>query len=259
MVDKLPFLSTKETSSVTFSGEFAKFNPGHPKALNFAGSEGGASYVDDFEGSRSIIDLKGAAVWQISGTPQLFPEAQLTNDLSYGFNRAKLSFFNIDPIFYSRSNNLTPSNIQNNKAELSNHYVREVLETEVFPFKQPPTGSVFNISTLNLAYYPTLRGPYNYTTTGVNSNGTLANPRSRWGGMMRRIETTDFEALNIEFIEFWLLDPFIKNDLQGGDFYINLGNISEDILKDGRKSLENGLPVDNDPTKVDETVWGRVP
>lgn len=260
MVDKLPFLSTKETSSVSFSGEFAKFNPGHPKALDFAGSEGGASYVDDFEGSRSIIDLKGASVWTISGTPQLFPESQLTNDLSYGFNRAKLSFFNIDPIFYSRTNNLTPSNIQNNKVELSNHYVREVLETEVFPFKQTPTGSVFNVSTLNLAYYPMLRGPYNYTTTGLNSNGTLTNPRSRWGGMMRRIETTDFEALNIEFIEFWLLDPFIYNpNAQGGDFYINLGNISEDILKDGRKGLENGLPADGDPTKVDETVWGRVP
>jgi cell surface protein SprA len=88
----------------------------------------------------------------------------------------------------------------------------------------------------------------------------LANPRSRWGGMMRRIETTDFEALNIEFIEFWVLDPFLYNrNSQGGDFYINLGNISEDILKDGRKSLENGLPVDGDPTKFDETVWGRVP
>ncbi|RKD20380.1 cell surface protein SprA [Pelobium manganitolerans] len=260
MVDKLPFLSTKETSSITFNGEFAKFNPGHPKALDFAGNSGGTSYLDDFEGSRSVIDLKSSQVWQISGTPQLFPESALSNDLAYGFNRAKLAFYNIDPIFYSRSSQFTPSNIRNNKTELSNHYVREVLETEVFPYKQVATGTLLSLSTLNLAYYPMLRGPYNFTTTGLNTNGTLGNPRSRWGGIFRKIETNDFEALNIEFIEFWVLDPYIyKPNSAGGDLYFNIGNISEDILKDGRKSLENGLPADGDPDKTDETVWGRVP
>ncbi|MFC5283708.1 cell surface protein SprA [Pedobacter alpinus] len=260
LVDKIPFISTKETSSITFNGEFAGFKPGHPKALDFAGNTGGTSYLDDFEGTRSIIDLKSSSVWQISGTPQLFPESQLSNDLSYGFNRAKLAFFNIDPIFYSRSNSFTPDNIRNNKVELSKHEVREVLETEVFPFKQTATGSLLSLATLNLAYYPTLRGPYNFTTTGLNPNGTLNNPRSRWGGILRKIETNDFEALNIEFIELWVLDPFIdKPNSQGGDLYFNIGNISEDILKDGRKSLENGLPPDADPTKTDETVWGRIP
>lgn len=260
MVDKLPFLSTKETSSITFNGEFAKFNPGHPKALDFAGNSGGTSYLDDFEGSRSVIDLKSSQVWQISGTPQLFPESALSNDLAYGFNRAKLAFYNIDPIFYSRSSQFTPSNIRNNKTELSNHYVREVLETEVFPYKQVATGTLLSLSTLNLAYYPMLRGPYNFTTTGLNTDGTLGNPRSRWGGIFRKIETNDFEALNIEFIEFWVLDPYIyKPNSAGGDLYFNIGNISEDILKDGRKSLENGLPADGDPDKTDETVWGRVP
>ncbi len=260
LVDKIPFISTKAPSTITFSGEYANFNPGHPKALNFAGSENGSSYVDDFEGSRSIIDLKSANNWQLSATPQLFPESQLTNNLSYGFNRAKFAFYNIDPVFYNRSNPATPANIQNNRTELSNHYVREVIEQEVFPFKQTATGSVITLPTLNLAFYPTLRGPYNFTSTGINSNGTFNNPRDRWGGMFRKIETNDFEALNIEFMEFWMLDPFIgKPTASGGDFYINIGNISEDILKDGRKGLENGLPVDGDLTKVDETVWGRVP
>lgn len=260
LVDKIPFISTKETSSITFNGEFASFNPGHPKALNFAGSSGGTSYIDDFEGSRSTIDLKGANTWQISGTPQLFPESQFTNDLAYGFNRAKIAYFNIDPIFYDRTSNFTPANIQNNKAELSNHYVRQVLETEVFPFKQAATGTLLTLPTFNLAYYPSLRGPYNFTSTGLNNDGTLTNPRNRWGGIFRRVETNDFEALNIEFIELWILDPFIyKQNSAGGDLYFNIGNISEDILKDGRKSLENGLPVDGDPSKTDETVWGRIP
>lgn len=259
LVDKLPFLSTKEPSSVTFSGEFANLIPGHPKALNVAGSTNGASYLDDFEGSRSVIDIKSPTGWQVSGTPQLFPEAQDLS-LAYGYNRARLAFYNIDPIFFNRNNTLTPDNIKNNKNEQSNHFVREVIEQEVFPFKQSTTGQPLTLPTFDLAYYPMLRGPYNYTTTGINPNGTLNNPRSRWGGIFRRLESTDFEALNIEFIEMWVMDPFVYEPAAaGGDLYFNLGSISEDILKDGRKSLENGLPGDGDASKTDQTIWGRVP
>ncbi len=258
LVDKIPFISTKAPSSVTFSGEFAKFIAGHPKALNFAGANG-TSYLDDFENSRSIIDIKSASGWQISGTPQLFPESQLVNDLSYGYNRARLAFYNIDPIFYNRSGSGSPP-LANASNELSNHYVRQVFEQEVFPYKQSITGTPLPIPTLDLAYYPNVRGPYNFTTTGLNTDGTLQNPKNRWGGMFRKIDVNDFESLNVEFIEFWVMDPFInKTNSKGGDLYFNLGSISEDILKDGRKSLENGLPVDGDLTKVDETVWGRVP
>lgn len=259
LIDKIPFISTKESSAFTFGGEFAKFNPGHSKALNADGSSGGASYIDDFEGSKSIIDLKSPIPWQISGTPQRFPESQLSNDLAYGYNRAKLSFFTIDPIFYNRSGGYTPSNIANNKKELSNHFVREVLETEVFPFKQIATGSLLTLPTLNMVYYPMLRGPYNYTATGLKTDGTFSNPNNKWGGMFRKIETNDFEALNIEFVEMWMMDPFVYNsNARGGDLYLNLGNISEDILKDGQKSLENALPADGDPAKTDTTAWGRV-
>ncbi|RYF25710.1 MAG: cell surface protein SprA [Flavobacteriales bacterium] len=261
LVDKLPFISTKEKSNITFYGEFAQLIPGHPSALNMGGRKGGASYIDDFEAARSVIDMKSAIAWQISGTPQMFPEAlPATPDLSYGYNRAKIAFYNIDPIFYNRGGTgQVPENLRNNKNELSNHYVREVLETEVFPFKQISTGQAITLQTLDLAYYPTLRGPYNYTKTGFNQDGTLQNPRSRWGGLMRRVDVNDFEAQNIEYIEMWVLDPFMyKPGSQGGDLYFNLGNISEDILKDGRKSIENGLPAGDDASKYDETIWGRV-
>lgn len=260
LVDKLPFLSTKVPSNITFAGEFAQLIPGHPKALNFGGKKGGVSYLDDFEASRSVIDLKSAIAWQLSGTPQLFPEANRIDDLSYGFNRARIAFYNIDPIFYNRNSPEIPSSLRNNVNERSNHYVREIIEQEVFPFKETSTGQSITLPTLDVAFYPTLRGPYNYTTTGFNANGTLTNPRSRWGGLFRRIETTDFQALNIEYIELWVMDPNIyKPNSAGGDLYFNLGNISEDILKDGRKSLENGLPANGDPNAYDETKWGRVP
>lgn len=259
LVDKIPFINTKETSSLNFSGEFAQLVPGHPNALNFAGSKNGTSYLDDFEGSRSVIDIKSAINWQLSGTPQMFAEALSTNDLSYGYNRARLAFYNIDPIFYNRSNTQSPP-LPNARNELSNHYVREILEQEVFPFKQSATGQPLSLPTLDVAYYPNQRGPYNFTTTGLNPDGTLQNPNNRWGGIFRKLESNDFESLNVEFIEFWVLDPFIyKPTASGGDLIFNLGSLSEDILKDGRKSLENGLPADGDLSKVDETVWGRVP
>ncbi|WP_257657384.1 T9SS outer membrane translocon Sov/SprA [Parapedobacter lycopersici] len=257
LVDKIPFIDTREESSISFYGEFAQLLPGHPRALNFAGTRSGITYVDDFENSRSFIDLKGAYNWQLSGTPQLFPESQLIDSLPYGFNRARLAFYNIDPIFY-RNINLTPSNI--NHTELSSHRVREVLEQEVFPYRESTTGLPLFLSTLDLAFYPTIRGPYNYTTTGVNPDGTLTNPRRRWGGMFRKIDAPDFEAQNIEFIELWMMDPFATNPgSPGGDLYFNLGNISEDILKDGRKAMENGMSPSGDLSQIDETNWGRVP
>lgn len=261
MVDKLPFISTKAPSAVTLFGEFAQLIPGHPKALNADGSKGGTSYLDDFEASRSVVDLKSALAWQLSGTPQMFPEAQLIDNLSYGYNRAKVAFYNIDPGFYNRTGSTLPDFLRNDRNELSNHYVREIIEQEVFPFKETATGLAINLPTLDVAYYPTIRGPYNYSTNGFGQDGKLNNPRARWGGLFRRIENNDFESLNIEYLELWVMDPNIykPNTTGAGDLYFNLGNLSEDILKDGRKSLENGLPSDNDATKFDETNWGRVP
>ncbi|CAM3954188.1 cell surface protein SprA [Mucilaginibacter galii] len=255
LVDRLPLINTKVPSYINFSGEVARLMPGNPSATNFAGSKNGTSYLDDFESSQSIIDLKSALAWQISGTPQLFPESRLFNDLSYGYNRARLAFYNIDPIFYNSSSTFSLT-----RSDLSNHYVRQVLETEVLPYRQSVTGQPLILPTLDLAFYPNVRGQYNYATTGVNPDGTMQNPRSRWGGLFRKLETNDFESLNVQYIEFWLMDPFIyKPNSQGGDLYFNLGSVSEDILKDGRKSVENGLPPDGGTTQTDETVWGRVP
>jgi cell surface protein SprA len=253
LVNDLPFIHTKAPSSINLNGEFAQLLPGTPSVLNYAGSKNGTAYLDDFESSQSDIDLKSSNAWQISGTPQLFPESQRIDDLSYGFNRALLAFYNIDPIFY------TSSTIPVSRNELSKPYVREVLQTEVYPYQQSVTGQPLILPTLDLAFYPNTRGPYNYTTTGVNNDGTLQNPASRWGGMFRAISSNDFEALNVTYIEFWVLDPFIgKPNSTGGDLYFNLGSVSEDILKDGRKSIENALPVNGDYSTVDTTAWGRV-
>lgn len=129
----------------------------------------------------------------------------------------------------------------------------------MFPDKDLAVGDVNIIPALSVAYYPTEKGPYNFTTD-VDRDGKLRNPEKRWGGMMRSITTSDFETANVQYIETWLMDPFVyDNRHKGGDVYFDLGNVSEDILKDGRKAFENGLPAGPDIRHVDTTRWGRVP
>lgn len=264
MVDKIPFIETKAPSTINVEAEFAHFLPGHSRSIGKTGT----SYIDDFEGSKSTIDLKNIGSWFMASTPQgqtdLFPEAALAEGINYGKNRAKLAWYIIDPLFYNRSGNLRPPNVTNE--ELSKNSVRQVLETEVFPYRDIPSGQPTNIPVFNLAYYPSEKGPYNYDaqpesgiSAGIDEEGNLNEPETRWGGIMRRIESSDFEATNVEYIEFWMMDPFTEDSMNSGEIYFNLGDISEDILRDSRKSYENGLPTSEEVTNVDTTIWGRVP
>jgi cell surface protein SprA len=266
LVDKIPFIDTKEISDITMSAEYARLVPGNARAIG----KGGTSYIDDFEGSKTPIDMRGPTTWTIASVPQgqptLFPEgiSSLNNDLRTGYNRAKLAWYNIDPIF-TRSRSETPDHIT--PEQQSNPYVREVPEQELFPNKVPANNQTQNIVMFNLAFYPEERGPYNYDlagapgiSSGMNDRGNLNNPRSRWGGIMRRVEPTDFDASNIEFIEFWMMDPFANGTSEGGDLYFNLGNISEDVLRDSRKSAENALPTFNQASNLfTNTAWGKIP
>jgi cell surface protein SprA len=259
LIDKLPLVETTTPSSISFEGEFAQIIPGHPNVID----KEGTSYIDDFEGSETPIDIKNWTAWKLASTPQgqddLFPEAGRINDLSYGFNRARMAWYVIDPLFL-RNNNLTPSHLRQNPDQQSNHFVREVYEKEIFPYRESAYGEPTNISVLNLAFYPDERGPYNFDTN-LTPEGKLATPENRWGGIMREVQTSDFEAANVEYVEFWVMDPFVYNDSpsQGGDLYLNLGNISEDILRDSRKFFEQGMPGPDDPFDVDSTTWGMVP
>jgi cell surface protein SprA len=265
IIDKMPLLETKTPSSFSFFGEFAHLIPGHSKAISNAGN----SYIDDFEASEIPLDLKSFNAWTIASIPQgqdlLFPEARFNDNPVTGYNRARLAWYVIDPIFL-RNGSSTPDHIKDNPDTQSSHFVREIYENEIFPYRESTTGIPTNITVLNLAYYPDEKGPYNFDTDpglyseGMNSEGKLNDPQSRWGGIMREVLTSDFETANIQYIKFWLMDPFVENpDHEGGDLYINLGNISEDILRDSRKSFEHGLPGSPDPVNVDTTSWGRVP
>ena len=260
MLDRLPLLHVTQPSQITFTGEFAQLIAG-----NASGTQDNASYIDDFENTKDLRDVSDPKAWVLSSVPTMFAGHNDKTTVSSGYGRALLAWYNVDPIFTRRSSSLTPSHIKNDLDQLSNHYVREVYVKEIYPNRDQSTynGAVSTLPVLNLAYYPQERGPYNLTLD-YNSDGTLKNPAQKWGGMMRKLETTDFEQSNIEYVEFWLLDPFIYTRKEGtasrhsGEMYINLGEVCEDVLRDGKKFYESGMPVDG-TSSFETTQWGKIP
>ncbi|MCH5221865.1 MAG: cell surface protein SprA [Muribaculaceae bacterium] len=264
LLNKIPTVNATQPSRLNLTAEYAALMPHKQKT----GSNKGSSYIDDFESSQTGIDLRSPYSWFLASTPYdpspdaLFPEAALSNNPDYGKNRALINWYYIDRLFTQRNSSMCPGYIKSDLKQLSNPYVREVTSQEIFPGRELSYGESSTIQTLNLSYYPDERGPYNLDNINIDENGTLLNPEKRWGGIMRRMDNTNFEQSNIEYVQFWLLNPFLdpENDnYEGGDLYINFGEISEDILKDGLKSYENGVPADGNNQYLQETVWGRVP
>lgn len=274
-LDALPLYDTKETSNITVTAEVANFKPGSSKAINQNGE--GVIFLDDFEGSRAAYDLRFPFIaWELASTPNgvrdandrlLFPEATRFDNLDYGKNRAKIAWYQLDPLFVS-NNSATPDHITAD--DQSSNFVRQLDQREIFPTAQFNPQTLTNIASFDLAYYPSELGPYNFDASpsdisaGLNPDGSLRDPASRWGGIMRDIETNDFEAANIEFVEFWMLDPYLDAPSKPvptdeGELYLNLGNVSEDVLKDSRLFFENGLDPQGETDNLDETNWGFIP
>src|SRR5574344_2349641 len=263
VLDKIPFLHLTQPSQISFTGEFAQLIAG-----TNSGTQDNASYIDDFENTKNGVDVMEPKSWVLSSVPTSI----LDRDNSYnkttlesGYKRAQMAWYTVDPIFTYQGSALTPAHIRSDLNQLSNHYVREVPVRELYPNRDQSSysGATSTISCMNVAYYPSERGPYNFNPN-IQSDGTLPNPAQNWGGMMRKLETTDFENANIEYIEFWLLDPYIYTRGTGNDtkltgkVFFDLGEVSEDILQDGKKFYESGMPVDG-TSSTQTTVWGKVP
>lgn len=271
LADALPFTNTKETSLVQFSGEFAQLLPGTSNRVN--GEQ--AAYIDDFETAITPFNLGGAAAqnWHLAATPKTednqFDLSDMTEDrLGNAYRRARVAWYNIDNVFYRESGPGVPTNIT--REDRQNHYVRRVIPQEIFPRRDRDV-IIVPEPLFEMAYFPHERGMYNYNPS-LTSEGLLPNPRNNYGGVTRAITTeVDFDRTNIEYIEFWLLDPFIQgengrvidgrfntNNTTGGKLRFNLGDVSEDLIRDGRHGFENGLPADGDPGSTATTEWGRI-
>ena len=257
LINKVPWIEATAPSTLQVNAEFAQLIPGHTQDVGNVGT----AYIDDFESTKTNIDIHYPNYWRLASTPtgDKFDEAILGNDVSYNKNRALLAWYVVDPIFgYPQSN--TPKHIKDDVEMMSDHRTRIVYEQEVYPNKEVLPNADTKLSVMNLSYYPNERGQYNISASEIGNDGKLTHPESRWGGIMRKLDNPDFEKANIEYIEFWLMDPFLTNPdaaYDGGDLYIDLGDISEDILRDGKKSFEHGLPLNNDESMVDYTIWGR--
>ena len=269
-IDKLPFISTKAESSISFKTELAALKPGHSSAINSKNEKGGVIILDDFEGASVKLYLNNENDWILSSTPvdTDFPESKDTT-WAYGANRALLSWYVAEGGSRTGNDNKDP-------------YTRLVKQRELFD-RDIPAGTIQDLRTLDVNFYPEERGPYNfdvpggYTVNGqkvsagvywdnVDNELKLKDPESRWGGMMRYIRFSDFEKLNMEYLEFWMLNPFMTTNsrpeqdiTERGKLVINLGNVSEDILKDGLQFYENSLPLDGEYVPKTKTIWGEVP
>ncbi|MCS6980803.1 MAG: cell surface protein SprA [Flavobacteriales bacterium] len=279
LVDKLPLISTKAPSKISVTGEFAQLIPGYNKVI----SKPGISQIDDFEGAETNNDIRNFSFWRLGTVPQRqpdrFPHAAKLNSLEANYNRARLTWYNMDPIFF-RQNQLTPEAIYNNPDSRSNLYVCEVPQQALFPNLNVPPGTQPNLLILDIAFQPAIRGPYNFDYKSLAPDGRIAEPRKSFGSMMRRVENTDWDGSNVAYIEFWMMDPFVAEDLNqlrrwetgdpnainlntlpgaGGDLLIQIGNMSEDILPDGKMFFENGLPTPTNNLTTSTTKLGKVP
>ena len=270
LADALPFTQTKETSLFQFSGEFAHLIPGTSNQVNGEG----ASYIDDFESAIIPFNLGSSPLsWKVASTPATEDDKfdlsfQTEDRLGKTYRRGRLSWYNIDNVFYRNSGQGVPPNISTE--DRRNHYVRRVLPQEIFQ-RRARENIILPETLFEMAYFPHERGMYNYNPN-LTSAGLLPNPSQNFGGVTRAITSeVDFDRNNIEYIEFWLMDPFIpgengkvldgifnENNTTGGKLVFNLGDISEDIMVDGRHAFENGLPADGDPSSTSENEWGRI-
>ena len=253
LINKIPTIETTAPSRISFRGEIASLIAGDPRNTQLEGETN--VYLDDFEGAQTNIDVKGAFAWRLASVPfEGFGGSSAgQDDLRAGHYRAKLAWYTVDPVFYSTQ--LRPDDINN--SDISLNTTRRIFINEIFPEQDLVQGQTTIQPTLDLAYFPEEKGPYN----NQENNAFAGQTEDNWGGIMRSINATNFEQSNVEFIEFWLLDTF--NELQSntddlGELVVHLGNISEDILKDGRKQYENGLPG-TEPTSVQNTNWGKTP
>ncbi len=268
LANKLPFVETDAPSNLSVRTDMAYLLPGSPDGIDVNGAA--TSYLDDFEATQIPINLTSARQWVLASTPIgdgfSDPFNGQSQGLNYNYERAKLAWYSIDQLFYSNSNN-RPSNI--NDIELSRNEIRQISFSELFPNTDLDITQLNLVRTLDLAYYPNERGPYNF-------NQDIGNPEDKWGGIMRALTTTNnFEQANVEYIQFWLMDPYEgysiateeglppgfdpQSPVNQGKLLLNLGSISEDILRDSRKQFENGLPTTQNQVNFTPTIWGKVP
>ena len=254
LTDKIPGINTEAPSNLNFKMEAAYLIPGINKGTN------DQSYIDDFEQTTSKISLKEPTAWSLASKPEknqsnpLFNGAGANDNITNGYGRGLLSWYNIDPRFWGVGGK-APDGIS--AQSVSNHASRRVQYSEIYNNRDFVAGEQTFTNTFDISYYPSEKGPYNV-------NPAAETTQQRWAGIMRPISVSNFVNSNIEYVEFWMMDPYADKkplSLPGGQpkLLLQLGNVSEDILKDGLMQYENGLPIPSSPSTTTSSNWGVQP
>lgn len=252
LTNKIPGIKTDQMSNISVQAEAAYLMPGMNKVT------GGYSYIDDFEDAQSRISLLDVGSWKFGSTPgkpagysasgyhPFFPNGMKNDDLSFNNGRRMLSWYTIDPRFYGMGGS-SPLTDQ----QMSTHMARRIKLKELFDQRDVMAGTNSYISTLDMTFYPQERGPYNVNPNAVDTKN--------WGAIMRPISVSNFKDSNVEYIEFWMMDPYADGKGGEGELLVHLGNVSEDVLKDGEMMYENGLPHSGNGAATVASKWGLTP
>lgn len=255
---RIPLLRVQKPSHLSLQIEAAQLRAG--QASDPAIGQGVS--LDDFDASLGHIDLMNTHSWHLGAPPiEALEEAKRTGDpTASGHGRAQMAWYSIDPMFTRPQHRSMPAYLRERPELRERHAVREIEVRELFPMQEVgSSASTHYLPTLNLSFYPRERGPYNLSTARMGSDGLLTDPTESWGTVMRSLEVSNLEEQGVEALEFWLMDPWADEPAgAGGDLYIDLGEMSEDILPDGHKSYENGLGLRGNLGQETLTPWGKV-
>lgn len=236
MIDDLPFIDTKAKSAFSLKGEWAMVNPEPNKRYSKVTSDGGqpVAYVDDFEGARRQLSF--------GLTPGMWMQSSPFPDETKWAHDTIARDFRGRAFWYQK-------------------FVPDVPQSDVYPNRAQRLGQS-NINPIRIVFDPKKRGIYNMNAQFLdNENPRWNDPDSLsvreqvqqfhdenngriWGGMMRLLSpfNSNFDNDNVDFIEIMMR---IEGYEPGSKMYIDLGQISEDVIPNQRLNTEDKFPPNN--------------
>ncbi|MBX3045241.1 MAG: cell surface protein SprA [Candidatus Kapabacteria bacterium] len=227
-LDYLPFYDTKAPSSLTMRGEWAMILPTPNKRTSDIASDNNEPvvYIDDFEGAQRYIPLGlNASQWS---------HASPAVDTDYWEHDTIAVNFKGRMFWYQ-------------------YFIPRVPIREVYPNNETYQAGRNFLNPLHINFDPNIRGIYNKNPEYLDENNEgYFNPNDRfsqrdtvkprvWGGMMRLLSTfnTNFDNENVEFLE--LMIKVNGRDPGQTRLFIDLGQISEDVIPNQVNDTEDGI------------------
>ncbi len=210
-VNMIPGIETESPSELRFSGEWAAMLPEAKtqQELITADRDQAVVYIEDFEsGAKRQIQLGiNYTLWNHSSPP--VDDDLGETDSARVAAKGKTWWYNISP--------------------------SQTETQDIWPDRDVRTASTSTV--LDLVFDPTSRGIYNRNIDYENNP-----PLDRaWGGIMRSLSffTTNLNEENIDFIEITLnaTDALAP----GTKIYLDLGQISEDVIPNTQLDTEDGV------------------